>query len=178
MTKDLFIELNISGGFDPNERALKMEEDMEIFRKLFGSRKKSGLEGEVIGGKNQPKAVNIIAYGKNQTVDSDGIIAATGTGLQWYFGPDETWYNANSWVKSLSVGGGGWRMPTRAELIGLNDDLKVKQGITDYGMSISGWVWSGELKVPSAAWFYVFGIDVVNYCDRSSTMRVFAVRSR
>jgi hypothetical protein len=45
----------------------------------------------------------------------------TYNGLQWYVGPDKdtNWDEANAWVNSLSVGGGGWRMPTRAELNGL-----------------------------------------------------------
>ncbi|MBF0519374.1 MAG: DUF1566 domain-containing protein [Nitrospirae bacterium] len=104
-------------------------------------------------------------------VDNDGIITATGTGLQWYYGPDKNtnWNEANSWVKSLSIGGGGWRLPTRAEL----------KGLYDGGMRLNAWVWSGELNGPSDAWDFNFvggGEDCHIY--GSGDERAFAVRSR
>ncbi|MBF0555289.1 MAG: carboxypeptidase regulatory-like domain-containing protein [Nitrospirae bacterium] len=105
------------------------------------------------------------------TVDNDGIVTATGTGLQCYLGPDmdTNWDQANTWVKSLSISGGGWRMPTRAEL----------RGLYDAGGRRNNWVWSGELNGPYAAWsFYFNNGSEFAYDRRASTLRAIAVRSR
>ena len=106
------------------------------------------------------------------TVDNDGIITATSTGLQWLFGPDKdtNWDQANAWVKGLSIGGGGWRMPTRAEL----------KGLYNGGMRKNHWVWSGELNGSSLAWNFTFDPGHENPITRSNSHdgRAFAVRSR
>lgn len=79
---------------------------------------------------------------------ASGIIYDLQTGLEWYVGPDRdtTWDEARAWVKNLTVGDGGWRMPTRAELKTL-----YKKGVgirnMDPGFKTTGyWVWSGETK--------------------------------
>ncbi|MBF0520712.1 MAG: DUF1566 domain-containing protein, partial [Nitrospirae bacterium] len=107
------------------------------------------------------------------TVDNEGIITDTATRLQWYVGTDmdTNWDEANLWVKSLSVGGGGgWRMPARAQL----------KGLYDAGMEFDHWVWSGEVYSPSEAWAFLFsnGYDVYNDRSDSSGGRAFAVRNR
>lgn len=52
------------------------------------------------------------------TVSKEGVIADSRTGLEWFVGPDQNanWHMAQNWTGRLSVAGGGWRMPTRAEL--------------------------------------------------------------
>ena len=47
---------------------------------------------------------------------ANGIVKDSNTGLEWKVGPDKntTWYEAKSWVLSLNLDGGGWRMPTYA----------------------------------------------------------------
>jgi hypothetical protein len=106
------------------------------------------------------------------SVDNAGIITDTATSLQWYDGPDKdtTWDQANSWVAVLTVGGGGWRMPTRAEL----KDLYSK------GVRRNNLVWSGELAGQSAAWGFGFddGSEASGARNHYLSLRAFAVRSR
>jgi hypothetical protein len=54
-------------------------------------------------------------------VSSEGVISDSKTGLEWVVGPNKpTSYNeANSWVEDCKIAGGGWRLPTRDELLGL-----------------------------------------------------------
>ena len=49
---------------------------------------------------------------------ANGVVADTQTGLEWIAGPDEdtSYYQAAAWVRSLTIAGGGWRMPTDREL--------------------------------------------------------------
>jgi len=115
-------------------------------------------------------------------VDGHGIIIDFKAGLQWYVGPDQDtdWDQANAWVKSLTVGGGGWRMPTIAELKSL-----YHKGMGDRNMppefKTTGWVvWSNEQQGSSAAWYFGFGNGYELYGERSFSNdgRAFAVRSR
>jgi hypothetical protein len=121
----------------------------------------------------------------NRPIQQDpttGIITDFSTGLQWYVGYDKntTWYEANSWVKSLLAYGSGWRMPTRAELKGL-----YHEGMGNRNMppefKTTGWaVWSNEQQGSSTAWNFLFNNGVEGYYERSSSTgrRAFAVRSR
>jgi hypothetical protein len=45
----------------------------------------------------------------------NGIVYDEKTNLEWVAGPDKfvTWDEAKEWVESLSLEGGGWRMPTK-----------------------------------------------------------------
>lgn len=56
------------------------------------------------------------------------IILDQKTGLEWVVGGSMTWYEAKSWVKNLSVMGGGWRLPTKQEVLKLYEP-KEKYGI-------------------------------------------------
>jgi hypothetical protein len=54
---------------------------------------------------------NFVAY-------ANGVVADTQTGLEWVAGPDKdtSYHQAAAWVRSLTIAGGGWRMPTEREL--------------------------------------------------------------
>ncbi len=117
------------------------------------------------------------------TQSTDGVIADTATALAWFVGPDNniTWDQAQAWCGGLSVAGGGWRMPTRAEL----ETLYIK-GLGERNMApafktTGCCVWSGEQCDSSYAWSFGFttGRGFQNYRDGSLTSdRAFAVRSR
>jgi len=49
---------------------------------------------------------------------ANGVVVDMRTGLEWIAGPDvdTSYYQAAAWVSGLTVDGGGWRMPTAAEL--------------------------------------------------------------
>jgi len=108
-----------------------------------------------------------------------GIVKDTNTGLEWKAGPDTdmSWDDAKSWVESLNLDGGGWRMPTMDELEGL-----YKKGAGGRNLlEMSGWnvVWSGETKYSLYARLFHFstGYKAWHYCPERYA-RAFAVRSR
>ncbi|MBC8466590.1 MAG: caspase family protein [Deltaproteobacteria bacterium] len=111
----------------------------------------------------------------------NGIVKDTKTGLEWKTGPDENtnWNEANSWVQSLNLDGGSWRMPTMNELIGLYKKGMGDRNMTPLLKTTGWWVWSGETKGYSARDFSFHNgyrywdphYDKINY-------RAFAVRSR
>ena len=113
---------------------------------------------------------------------ANGIVRDTNTGLEWKAGPDKdtNWDEARSWVQSLNLDGGGWRLPTRDELEGLYKKGASKSNMTPL-LKTNGWrVWSGETKGSSLACPYNFygGNWNWNFRGSSNNLRVFAVRSR
>jgi len=105
---------------------------------------------------------------------SDGM-KDTKSNLEWVSGPDRdtTWYEAQSWVQNLSVGGGGWRMPTMQEL----KTLYLKDDITLLANTTGSWVWSDENRDLSARLFsFRYGIDKWSNRSYSKNNRGFAVR--
>jgi len=106
-------------------------------------------QAEVQRNAAQRQAVRTSADGRYRAYDN-GVIEDTKTGLEWYCGPDEDtdWDEANAWVSSLTVAGGGWRMPTIAELKGIAEASK-RSSVPEYLdpiFPINGYyVWSGEL---------------------------------
>jgi len=57
-----------------------------------------------------------------------GIVKDSNTGLEWKVGPDKdtNWNEVRSWVQSLSLDDGGWRMPTVDELVSLYVCLTIE----------------------------------------------------
>src|SRR5512144_193008 len=88
----------------------------------------------------------------------DGVIDDSETGLQWV--PARDWemthYESEKYVRTLSLDGGGWRLPTRAELRGIYD--ASNPGLVDPKFKVSGkLVWTSELDAdPSLAWYFNF----------------------
>jgi hypothetical protein len=120
------------------------------------------------------------------TKAANGVISDSATGLEWYAFPDRdtNWYQAKSWTENLTAAGGGWRMPTIAELKTL-----YQRGVGPHNMdpifqTTGTWVWSGELKDALSAWYFYFGDgpDYLHDRERWSHLgtagRAFAVRSR
>jgi len=103
------------------------------------------------------------------------------TGLEWIAGPDRdmNWNEAKSWVESLNIDGGGWRMPTIAELRTLYKKGAGKRKMTPLLKTTGWWVWSDETD-SSSAWIFHFihGGKIVYNRDLSGNGRAFAVRSR
>ena len=112
------------------------------------------------------------------------IVKDTKTGLEWVAGPDRdtNWNEAKSWVESLNIDGGGWRMPSMDELQGLYNNGAGSRNMSPL-LKATGWfVWSGETKDPLSlgAWVFTFDKGSRHWSDRdySSYRRAFAVRSR
>lgn len=113
---------------------------------------------------------------------ANGIVKDTNTGLEWVAGPDKniTWGEADSWVKSLNLSGGGWRMPTLNELESLYKKGAGPRNMTPFLKTKGWWVWSGETVGSREARSFAFGHGFKGYIFRgnSASERVFAVRSR
>ena len=104
-----------------------------------------------------------------------GLVQDKNTGLEWITGPDidTTLDEAKSWVKNLSIDGGGWRLPTIVELKALNQVIRCS--ITTSLKTSGWWVWTHDFHY--SAWQFSFhsGYSLVVDSKRSSA-RGFAVR--
>lgn len=112
-----------------------------------------------------------------------GVVYDEKTGLEWVTGPDRntTWNEAKRWVESLNVAGGGWRMPTRAELKSLYKKGAGSRNMTPLLKTTGWWVWSGETRYSSSAWGFFFNSGYEGWYYRGYSdylLRGFAVRSR
>ena len=120
--------------------------------------------------------LNVIKRDGIYVAYANGIVKDTNTGLEWKAGPDKntTWDEARSWVESLSLDGGGWRMPTMGELAGLYRDGTGDRNMTPL-LRTSGWyIWSegsgGGFAFSDGGGFWGY--------RGSHKGRAFAVRSR
>jgi hypothetical protein len=126
--------------------------------------------------KNKPSTEDIYER------DVNGIVHDKSTGLEWYAGPDKSmdWNGATAWIASLTIDGGGWRMPTRAELGSLYKRGSGSRNMT-FLIETTGWfVWSGEIYNSEDVWIfdYIKGEAFYNYRFVSDYwVRAFAVRS-
>ncbi|MBL7217051.1 MAG: caspase family protein [Desulfobacteraceae bacterium] len=116
---------------------------------------------------------------------ANGLVKDTNTGLEWKTGPDQNtnWDEARSWVQSLNLDGGGWRMPTTDELQGLYKKGMRSHNLTSLLLNTTYkylYVWSGETKGSSDARLFAFRRGLRHWLSRddSFNLRAFAVRSR
>jgi len=115
----------------------------------------------------------------------NGIVYNENTGLEWFVGPDEetNWQEAKKWVWSLTVAGGGWRMPSRGELEKLYKKGSGTRNMTPLMRTLGSWVWTGETwhQNSSNVWFFNFDRGksfFYSINDSHIFFRAFAVRSR
>lgn len=114
-----------------------------------------------------------------------GIVYDTKTGLEWKVGPDKdtTWDEASSWVQSLNLDGGGWRMPTANELETLYQPGKGKRNMTPLLKTSGWWVWAAwkideALPAFAPAGEFAEGLKGHRHYKDKKDARTFAVRSR
>ena len=116
------------------------------------------------------------------TKSPDGVILDSVTGLEWYINPnrDNTWHEAKAWADSLAVAGGGWRLPTLAEL-----KAQYRKGASAVNMDPlfqlpGAYVWSGDSKDPQFAWGFAFysGLEGFHSVKYGFGRVALAVRSR
>lgn len=89
------------------------------------------------------------------TEASDGVITDNQTGLEWYVWSSENvyWDQASAWVHHLSVDGGGWSLPTIAQLQGI-----YLPGLdSTFGIRYEPLVWSGDSCVAGSMGGYWAG---------------------
>jgi Protein of unknown function (DUF1566) len=143
---------------------------------VWGCATSSSLEG---GG--QPMAEGQPSQ-QRFTKAENGVITDHTTGLEWYVGPnpDNTWREAKAWTESLTVTGGGWRLPTMPELKAI-----YQPGASPYNMDplfqVKGaWAWSGELRNSWSVWGLAFYNDLQGWhsMNYGNGRVALAVRSR
>jgi len=123
----------------------------------------------------------VIARDGHYVASTNGIVRDTQTGMEWVAGPDMdmSWNDAKSWIESLKVDGGGWRMPARKELETLYQKGKGTRNMTSLLKTTSWWVWSGDTKGASSAWFFKFDYGRGGWTQKISlSRRAFAVRTQ
>jgi len=181
-----------SGGSDAERRRLEQERrEFEQAKAEFERRQKETQNQRIevasvpqrpSSPRPTPSPSNAIKRDGIYVAYANGIVKDTNTGLEWKTGPDKNtdWNEARSWVQSLNLDGGGWRMPTMDELEGLYKKGKGDRSMTPL-LKTTGWyVWSGETKGSSGARAFSFspGLRTWFTRDRSASKRAFAVRSR
>ena len=134
----------------------------------------AGPEGKTV---ELPEPIKIL-FG----VSGDGIITDFMTGMEWMAGPDEdtSWDEAKAWCSNLSVAGGGWRMPSRAELKNLYTSGFGKSKLHSIFKATVWGVWSGEQFGSSKAWDFDLstGLEAWRLRTTPDYERAMAVRIR
>jgi hypothetical protein len=148
---------------------------------VWGCGKSSSLQGQVVEGQGQPMA-EVKPTQNRFTKANNGVITDSITGLDWYVGPnpDNTWHEAKAWTESLTVAGGGWRLPTMAELKAIYQKDASAYNMDPLFQVKGAWAWSGELRNAWSVWGLAFynnleGWHSMNYGNGRVAL---AVRSR
>ena len=124
----------------------------------------------------------IVARDGRYVAFADGVVCDCYSGLEWFPGPDKdmSWEQGCRWVKELSIGGEGWRLPTLNELRGLYKMNKRGDNISPlFEMSMTD-VWSSEIQDEASAWGFNFlpGNKFWTCKTLSRRFRILAVRPR
>jgi len=121
-------------------------------------------------------------YHSRYIASDNGVVYDTNTGLEWIAGPNKPtdWYAAESWAGKLTVAGGGWRLPAINELKTLYKKGAGQRNMTPLLKTPGWWIWSGETKLSSGAWFFNFGTGSEHWNVQANAMglRCMAVRLR
>lgn len=85
----------------------------------------------------------------------EGIIYDSKLGLQWVPAPDREMnhHQAEEYVRTLSIAGGGWRLPTRAELKSLYDESNPGGADPIFNVSDRA-VWTSDSQ--PTPWLFTF----------------------
>jgi hypothetical protein len=113
----------------------------------------------VIAGCSFCTAGAIIATDGSLVREATGVVYDTDTGLEWYPGPDRgmTWGEAQDWIATLTLQGGGWRMPARRELVALKRIGDGVRNLTPLVPTTGYWIWAGETRDAASRWLFGFG---------------------
>ncbi len=112
----------------------------------------------------------------------NGIVCDCYTCTEWYAGPNEnfSWFEADRWVRKLSVGGGKWSLPTLDQLRGLYRKKKNGDLLTPLLSIQCTDIWSAECPDDASAWGFNFipGNTFKTFRSYSSRFRVLATRPK
>jgi hypothetical protein len=108
---------------------------------------------------------------QSYTASADGLVLDNVTGLTWQAsvaGPPLAWSDALAYCGTLTLAGGGWRLPSRIELLSLVDYTQVPTiDAKNFPGTPMGAFWSGSLLAGNAsyAWTVNFGFTVTPSYD-------------
>lgn len=114
---------------------------------------------------------------------NDGFFTDSRTGLEWVPAPRKhfRWEQAMQYLNELSVGGGGWRMPTKEELIELYNTGKTGCGCGELfggmGLDMPFYAWSSHLNGGNAWSFNLRNGEAYQLPRHMDSEAVVAVRS-
>ncbi|MCA1743271.1 MAG: DUF1566 domain-containing protein [Desulfonatronovibrio sp.] len=150
---------------------------MNMWRKIFGTTALAlmlCLTGLVMSGEAQAQ----------RFVDNgNGTVTDTQTGLMWTkdanpMGPMD-WYNAMVRCGSFSISGiGGWRLPSKNELLALSDAMQGGHPFTGFGQ-LPYYYWSSTTDANDAdsAWSVDMSYGDNWTANKTDTLYVWPVRS-
>ena len=177
LSKDTSLEKDISQKKEETklEPKSKVQADLKVPEKKVKKEKLQKDTTTFSESKVTGRDGTLIAY-------ATGVVYDKKTGLEWIAGPNKntSWDKAKSWAENLTIDGGGWRMPTRAELKTLFKKGAGSRNITSL-LKTSGWrVWSGETKGSLSALDFNFryGREGFGFRGASFGRRGCAVRSQ
>ena len=122
-------------------------------------------------------------HSKNEIYDvlENGIIKDTEMGLEWKLAPnsDISWNDAKAWAQGLKLDGGGWRMPTEAELERFYQKGAKPRNIAALIIFDGAPFWTTETKGADGRFIYFYDPTSGDWYarDGSSGMRAIAVQS-
>ena len=118
------------------------------------------------------------------TTSIDGVVVDNVTGLQWQQvvdGPSDggtglyTWNQAKTTCANLPLAGGGWRLPTRIELVSILDTTRSNPSInvTAFPDTPPDAFWASTVLVgvPSSAWIIYLSDGSASYYDLGNMAR-------
>jgi hypothetical protein len=135
-----------------------------------------------------PNPAEMDALPNPQTYDTtsvDGVVADSVTGLKWQRDVDtqtHTWPEAEQYCAKLGLAGGGWRVPSRIELVSLVDFTRSSPVIDAdaFPSTPAERFWTSSLSAadPANGWTVNFGFnaDIVQTSDVGNPYRVRCVR--
>jgi len=87
---------------------------------------------------------------------SNGIVKDTLTGLEWFPAPDRdtSWEEARTWVNSLEIDGGQWRLPTIDELKKVHERNTFGRFSPPFYKKPKCYLWSAENRSQLGSFFF------------------------
>ena len=140
-----------------------------ILLMVWGCSQSSSLQGQMVQGEGQPRF----------TKTENGVITDSATALDWYVGQENTWHQAKAWAESLTVAGGGWRLPTVAELKAIYQPGASANNLDPLFQTTVAWAWSVELNNVWSVWGLAFynGLEGWHSMNYGNGRLALAVRS-
>jgi len=116
--------------------------------------------------------------------DASNIVTDHLTGLEWQDDVEakavtKNWADAKTYCSTLSLDGGGWRLSTRKELVGLSDYVRTNPSINPTFVNVASdnyWSSTANAGSSSNAWYVYFNLGYQHNYTKSTSFYVRCVR--